>query len=309
LSQNKSPPYYACASSPRLLGLTAKNQIRHFVQHDYHAHAYDLPSQPVVVSAEETSSNDNKPKNKKPRRTQRSTSAPQETFPMKLHRMLLAVEESGEEDIISWQPHGRSFVIHKPRAFVDQVMPKFFNQSKLTSFQRQLNLYGFERLTRGRDAGGYYNELFLRGREFLISRMSRTKIKGTGYKAAGSPETEPNFYEMPYVVTLDDGITSPQVITSNKHQKELDAPSMQQHSSSSSADYFDMFAGITSADWDYMTALVSDGSSIDSGSSTRSRRSSEAIGEYQIPDDELALITADNSNDDVMQSAMMSLIE
>ena len=73
---------------------------------------------------------------------------------------------------------------------------RYFKQSKLTSFQRQLNLYGFCRLTRGADAGGYYHELFLRGKVNLCTRMQRTKVKGTMFKAASSPENEPDFYTM-----------------------------------------------------------------------------------------------------------------
>jgi hypothetical protein len=73
---------------------------------------------------------------------------------------------------------------------------RYFDQSKLTSFQRQLNLYGFVRLTRGVDATAYYHECFLRGKEFLAKRMLRTRIKGTRIKGASSPEQEPDFYTM-----------------------------------------------------------------------------------------------------------------
>ena len=62
------------------------------------------------------------------------------------------------------------------------INKRFFRQTKLTSFQRQLNLYGFSRLTRGRDSGGYYHELFLRGKTYLTRSMSRTKIKGKDKK-------------------------------------------------------------------------------------------------------------------------------
>lgn len=79
---------------------------------------------------------------------------------------------------------------------------RYFRQSKLTSFQRQLNLYGFARLTRGPDAGGYYHELFLRNREHLCKKMIRTKVKGTRFKAASSPDSEPDFYSMPPVVGM-----------------------------------------------------------------------------------------------------------
>jgi hypothetical protein len=74
---------------------------------------------------------------------------------------------------IARQSHGRCFVIHKPREFVAEVMPFYFRQTKITSFQRQLNLYGFNRITKGPDRGGYYHELFMRHKAFLCKMMVR----------------------------------------------------------------------------------------------------------------------------------------
>jgi hypothetical protein len=51
----------------------------------------------------------------------------------------------------------------------------------------------------GRDKGGYYHELFLRSKLFLSRRIQRMKIKGTGARKPGSPETEPNFYIAPFL--------------------------------------------------------------------------------------------------------------
>jgi hypothetical protein len=64
------------------------------------------------------------------------------SFPEKLHQLLEAMEEEGLEHIVSWQPHGRCFAIHQKAEFVKDIMSRFFMQTKLTSFQRQLNLYG-----------------------------------------------------------------------------------------------------------------------------------------------------------------------
>lgn len=63
-----------------------------------------------------------------------------EPFPSKLYRMIEEAEKDGHEDIVSFFPHGRAFAIHKPRVFISQLMPKYFSTSRMSSFQRQLNL-------------------------------------------------------------------------------------------------------------------------------------------------------------------------
>lgn len=121
--------------------------------------------------------------------TRRNRGGVTEPFPEKLHRMLDAVEREGLSDVVSFFSHGRAFAIHKPRRFVTEVMHRFFRQTRLTSFQRQLNLYGFRRISTGPDNGGYYHELFLKGRPGLCVNMKRTKVKGTS-KLKRDPDTE-----------------------------------------------------------------------------------------------------------------------
>jgi hypothetical protein len=166
---------------PQKPGKTAKQNDRHFVKHDYHDHVDDK---------EEAAD----PVEKEGQRRRRGGVAV--SFPLKLHAILDQVEMDGLAHVVAWQHHGRSFVIHKPKEFTDHIMPHYFRQTKLTSFQRQLNLYGFARLTRGNDSGAYYHELFLRGKTFLCKTMVRTKVKGTKFKAASSPDEEPDFYSM-----------------------------------------------------------------------------------------------------------------
>jgi hypothetical protein len=55
-------------------------------------------------------------------------------FPEKLHEML---DQVTEPSVVGWLPHGRAFIVRKPKEFTAQIMPKFFRQTKLTSFQRQ----------------------------------------------------------------------------------------------------------------------------------------------------------------------------
>lgn len=98
------------------------------------------------------------------------------------------------DDIITWLPHGRAFIVVHSQHLKEIVLPRFFKQSKFMSFTRQLNLWGFKRLTNGTDAGAYYHEFFLRGRPLLCNLMRRQKVKGTGIKLTPNPDTEPNFY-------------------------------------------------------------------------------------------------------------------
>ncbi|KAL7546041.1 hypothetical protein ACHAWF_009386, partial [Thalassiosira exigua] len=108
---------------------------------------------------------------------------------------LLEVLDRGDLcDMIGWMEHGRAFIVKNPRLFAERVLPRFFRQTKYLSFTRQLNLWGFKRITRGADAGAYYHELFLPGRHHLPSRMRRIKIKGAGVRTIPNPRKEPNFY-------------------------------------------------------------------------------------------------------------------
>ena len=124
------------------------------------------------------------------------------SFTIKLHEMLNTAEREDLKHIVSWQPHGRCFVIHKTELF-KELLPRFFGISKIASFQRQLNMYGFQRITRGMDKSGYYHELFLRGRVFLAYQIRRVRIKGTGARAKANPDQEPNFWNMKWLEPLD----------------------------------------------------------------------------------------------------------
>jgi len=129
-----------------------------------------------------------------------------EIFPVKLHRMLRQIEFEGKQDIVSFCSHGRAFLIHKPKRFESEIMTRFFRQTRVQSFQRQLNLYGFKRITRGPDTGGYFHELFLRGRSGLVVNMHRTRIKGAP-KKPDDPDSEPDLYSMPILPVVGNTVS------------------------------------------------------------------------------------------------------
>jgi hypothetical protein len=195
-------------------GLTAMHKERQFVKHNYHDHSHDDPAEYLLLEQAAQESNTSVQHSLQLQAISTISSSqctyhhqpklcggPGNSggvpvpFPFKLHAMLDQIEADGFANVVSWQPHGRSFVIHDKKSFVAKIMPQYFNQTKLTSFQRQLNLYGYTRLSRGTDKGGYYHELFLKHMPFLCHKMIRVKCKGVGFKAASDPDSEPNFYD------------------------------------------------------------------------------------------------------------------
>lgn len=162
------------------------------VKHDYHDHSTDPVVDPAQIK----------------HKAKGGVITP---FPVKLHEMLDQIEADGLAHVVSWQPHGRCFVVHKPKEFVNHVMPKYFKQTKMASFQRQLNLYGFNRLTGGLDKGGYYHELFLRGKVSLAYDINRMRVKGTGVRLPTNPDNEPNFYALQPVTKSD--VSTPNVVS------------------------------------------------------------------------------------------------
>uniref|UniRef100_A0A7S1UVD3 HSF-type DNA-binding domain-containing protein n=1 Tax=Grammatophora oceanica TaxID=210454 RepID=A0A7S1UVD3_9STRA len=99
----------------------------------------------------------------------------QESFPEKLHRILDDAAAEGNEHIISFFDDGKVFAVHNVKKFVEQIMPRYLSTVRYSSFQRQLNLYGFRRVVEGRDKSGFYHESFRRGYYHLCPQIKRRK--------------------------------------------------------------------------------------------------------------------------------------
>jgi hypothetical protein len=102
------------------------------------------------------------------------SSAP--TFPMVLHKMLDDCETIGFHDVVGWMPGGQVFKIHDPERFAAEVLPRYFHQTKYKIFQRQCNIYGFQRVHRGPHRGGYTHKFFIRGAPELCELVKREAV-------------------------------------------------------------------------------------------------------------------------------------
>ncbi|GAX13371.1 hypothetical protein FisN_8Lu414 [Fistulifera solaris] len=99
-------------------------------------------------------------------------------FPAKLHYLLGEMEKDGQNDIMSWQSDGLSFVVHDKARLEEHILPQWYRQSHYSSFQRQLNIYGFQRISKGVHKGGYKHEFFQRDKPELCANIPRCRKKG-----------------------------------------------------------------------------------------------------------------------------------
>merc|ERR1711862_583723 len=81
-------------------------------------------------------------------------------FPVKVYEMLENAESKEFSHIVSWNADGTGFMVHDKEYFTKEIVPHYFNLTKYKSFQRQLSLYGFQRVTVGENKGlRFHNKL------------------------------------------------------------------------------------------------------------------------------------------------------
>ena len=105
-------------------------------------------------------------KTKRPTKERKSR---RDKFPQKLMEIL-----SNEDyaDIISWLPHGRSFLIHSPERFTESILPHYLKECKFSSFTRKLYRWGFRQISKGPDAESFFHKMFRRDKPTLCSMIT-----------------------------------------------------------------------------------------------------------------------------------------
>ncbi|KAG7347821.1 HSF-type DNA-binding protein [Nitzschia inconspicua] len=98
--------------------------------------------------------------------------------------------DNWDGEIVCWSNGGNAFTILDQRKFQEEILPKYFNHGKFTSFIRQLNFYGFVKLRSESDlqthtpAVRFAHEFFRKGRPDLLHKITRS--------TAQKPEAEMN---------------------------------------------------------------------------------------------------------------------
>ena len=112
-------------------------------------------------------------------------------FPSKLYHLLSDAKPCGFDHIIDWELDGKAFRIKEPELLIP-IVQLYFNQTKVKSFLRQLQHYGFSRLTRGTYQDAIYrHQLFQRGSEELCTQMRRsTRSRSSGSLTTDAKKTK-----------------------------------------------------------------------------------------------------------------------
>ncbi|KAJ4978150.1 hypothetical protein NE237_008930 [Protea cynaroides] len=90
-----------------------------------------------------------------------------------LSKTYMLVEDPTTDEIISWNIDGSSFIVWKPAEFASDLLPTLFKHSNFASFVRQLNTYGFRKVTTNR--WEFCNEKFRKGAKDLLCRIGRRR--------------------------------------------------------------------------------------------------------------------------------------
>ncbi|XP_076800939.1 heat shock factor protein 1-like [Clavelina lepadiformis] len=111
------------------------------------------------------------------------------TIPTFLLKLLNLLQEPEFHDSVSWNKDGTSFIVHDQANFAKNVLPKYFKHNKFASFVRQLNMYGFRKvttitqgsLTAHQEAIEFHHPCFLRDDQSSLLSIKR-KVTQTSNK-------------------------------------------------------------------------------------------------------------------------------
>ncbi|KAD0592083.1 hypothetical protein E3N88_44003 [Mikania micrantha] len=85
----------------------------------------------------------------------------------------MLVDDPATDDVVSWNSGGTGFVVWQPAEFARDLLPTLFKHSNFSSFVRQLNTYGFRKVTTSR--WEFCNERFHKDRKEVLYQIRRRK--------------------------------------------------------------------------------------------------------------------------------------
>jgi len=146
--------------APKISKTSSNNTIFVPVKHEN-----ELPDHAVTLKSSSSSNNSS---------SASTTSTKVQRFVQKLWNIVNAGSA-----LVGWNASGTRIVVHKPKQFAEQILPRYFNTCNLSSFTRQLHFYGFKK-TLGRKRSRQENwecehEWFARNHPEWLTRITRKR--------------------------------------------------------------------------------------------------------------------------------------
>lgn len=106
----------------------------------------------------------------------------------KFLRFLYQILEQEDRDVIAWSHKGTAFQIRQPDELAETVLPKYFKHNKVSSFQRQLNYFGFKKWTKTQTTiCTFSHPFFLRDDKDKMKLIKRKeRIGPVGFASVGT---------------------------------------------------------------------------------------------------------------------------
>lgn len=103
------------------------------------------------------------------------------SVPAFLGKLWKLVNDSDTNHLISWSPGGKTFVIKNQADFAKELLPLYYKHNNMASFIRQLNMYGFHKITSVENGGLRYEKdeiefshaCFMKGHSYLLEHIKR----------------------------------------------------------------------------------------------------------------------------------------
>ncbi|KAJ7942442.1 Heat stress transcription factor B-3 [Quillaja saponaria] len=106
-----------------------------------------------------------------------------------LLKTYMLVEDPATDDVISWNQDGTAFVVWQPAEFAQDLLPTLFKHSNFSSFVRQLNTYGFRKITTSR--WEFCNDKFKKDEKDLLCEIRRRKAWANKQQQLNAPNQAP----------------------------------------------------------------------------------------------------------------------
>ncbi|BFZ19158.1 hypothetical protein BsWGS_22198 [Bradybaena similaris] len=120
--------------------------------------------------------------------------------PAFLIKLWTLVEDPSTDELIHWDSSGTSFHVYDQQRFSREILPLYFKHNNIASFIRQLNMYGFRKVTHI-DQGGlkiekddlqFQHQYFQRGErdmlQFIKRKVSAQVMRTTEHLVTAKPD-------------------------------------------------------------------------------------------------------------------------